>query len=300
MSNPSRPEETGSTTGQAGGLGVVGHYEITGEVGRGGMAVVWLARQTDLDRLVALKELAPFHAADPAFAAASCASRDRRRSLSHPNIVTVHDYFEHEGGRTSRWSIMERGSLRPLVGLLSPRRSAGVLEGMLGGLTWRDAGHRPPRPEAREHHGHNDGRVKIADFGIAKATQPGLGERKFHTATGTAVGTPAYMAPEQAMARSRALDRSLRGRCHRLGALVGRVPFCDADTPGRVLCAASNEPPPAPTPCRPDSTRRSRSGWEDAREPPGRPLSARRPTRGTRSRRSWCSSPDRSGGANRA
>ena len=77
-------------------LKTVGRYEILREVGRGGMAMVYLARQTDLDRFVALKELAAFHAYDAAFAQRYLRESRVAGSLSHPNIVTVHDYFEHE------------------------------------------------------------------------------------------------------------------------------------------------------------------------------------------------------------
>src|SRR5687767_15850804 len=75
----------------------VGRYEILRELGRGGMATVHLARQRDLDRLVALKELAAFHAADASFAQRFVRESRVAGSLSHPNIVTVHDYFEHDG-----------------------------------------------------------------------------------------------------------------------------------------------------------------------------------------------------------
>ena len=69
------------------------------------MAVVYLARQLDLDRLVALKELAAFHAAsDPSFAQRFVRESRLAGSLVHPNVITVFDYFEHEGRPTSRWS----------------------------------------------------------------------------------------------------------------------------------------------------------------------------------------------------
>ena len=80
----------------------VGRYEILGELGRGGMATVHLARQRDLDRLVALKELGAFHAADPSFAQRFVREARVAGSLSHPNIVTVHEYFEHDGHAVHR------------------------------------------------------------------------------------------------------------------------------------------------------------------------------------------------------
>ena len=97
----------------------VGRYEILREVGRGGMAMVYLARQTDLDRFVALKELAAFHASDAAFAQRFLRESRVAGSLSHPNIVTVHDYFEHDGTPYIAMEYVERGSLRPYVGHMS-------------------------------------------------------------------------------------------------------------------------------------------------------------------------------------
>ena len=80
----------------------VGRYGILRELGRGGMAVVYLARQEDLDRLVALKELAAFHAADPDFARRFVRESRLAGSLVHPNVITVFDYFEHDGDALHR------------------------------------------------------------------------------------------------------------------------------------------------------------------------------------------------------
>src|SRR5919197_3900186 len=148
----------------------VGRYEILRDIGRGGMAVVYLARQTDLDRNVALKELGAFHAMDPAFAERFLRESRVAGSLSHPNIVTVHDYFEHEGIPYIAMEYMERGSLRPWVGHLSWVQVGGVLEGLLAGLAHahrQGIVHRDLKPENLMITG--DGSIKIADFGIAKA-----------------------------------------------------------------------------------------------------------------------------------
>ena len=76
----------------------VGRYEIVREVGRGATAVVYLARQTDLDRNVALKELAGLRAADPDAVERFLRESRMTGSLSHPNIVTVYEYFQHDAG----------------------------------------------------------------------------------------------------------------------------------------------------------------------------------------------------------
>src|SRR3954447_3727826 len=179
----------------------VGRYEILRELGRGGMALVYLARQTDLDRLVALKELGAFHASDASFAQRFLREARLAGSLSHPNIVTVHDYLQHEGTPYIAMEYVERGSLRPYIGSLSLAQIGGVLEGVLAGLAEAEQHqivHRDLKPENLMV--THTGTVKSADFGIAKATQSAA-TGGFVTATGTTVGTPPYMAPEQAMAK---------------------------------------------------------------------------------------------------
>jgi Protein kinase domain len=234
-------------------LRTVGRFELLQEVGRGGMAVVWLARQTDLDRKVALKELAPFHAADPAFAARFLRESRIAGGLNHPNIVTVHDYLEAEGVPFISMEYMEHGSLRPLVGRLSLAQVAYVLEGMLAGLAYAEQQgivHRDLKPENVMVRA--DGQVKIADFGIAKAFNQ-ASSSGFHTVTGTTVGTPAYMAPEQAMAKELGPWTDLYSTgivAYEL--LVGQVPFSDTETPVAILLRHVNDPPPAPRSIKPD------------------------------------------------
>ena len=89
----------------------VGRYEILREIGRGGMATVYLARQIDLDRRVALKELGALRAEDPSFVKRFLREAQLAGSLSHPNVVTVHDYFEHE-----RRALHRDGVRRPRIG----------------------------------------------------------------------------------------------------------------------------------------------------------------------------------------
>jgi hypothetical protein len=226
-------------------LKTVGRYEILREVGRGGMARVYLARQTDLDRFVALKELAAFHASDPAFAQRFLRESRVAGSLSHPNIVTVHDYFEHDGTPYIAMEYVERGSLRGYVGQMSLAQIAGVLEGLLAGLAHAEQQgivHRDLKPENLMVTA--DGRVKIADFGIAKATTK-MQTGAFLTATGTTVGTPTYMAPEQAMAQEIGPWTDLYSvGCMAFELFTGRVPFHDSDAPMAILLRHVNEPIP--------------------------------------------------------
>ncbi len=227
-------------------LKTVGRYEILREVGRGGMAMVYLARQTDLDRFVALKELAAFHASDAAFAQRFLRESRVAGSLSHPNIVTVHDYFEHDGTPYIAMEYVERGSLRPFVGEMSLAQIGGVLEGLLAGLAQAEQHgivHRDLKPENLMV--TSDGRVKIADFGIAKATNQ-MQTGAFLTATGTTVGTPTYMAPEQAMAQDIGPWTDLYSvGCMAFEMFTGKVPFHDSDAPMAILLRHVNEPIPA-------------------------------------------------------
>jgi tRNA A-37 threonylcarbamoyl transferase component Bud32 len=212
------------------------------------MATVYLARQTDLDRYVALKELGAPFIADSAFAERFVRESRMAGSLSHTNIVTVHDYFEHDGTPYIAMEYLERGSLRPWVGTLELAQIVGVLEGLLAGLSHAEARgvvHRDLKPE-------NvmvtlEGAVKIADFGIAKAYNKAATSAQFLTATGTAVGTPTYMAPEQAMAK----DVGPWTDLYSTGVIayelfLGRVPFHDVDTPVAILLHHVNERPPPP------------------------------------------------------
>ena len=223
----------------------VGRFEIGRVIGRGGMAVVYLAEQPDLGRRVALKELSAFHAADASWARRFVGESRIAGSLGHPNIVTVHDYFEHDGIPYIAMEYMERGSLRPFVGGLSLAQVGGVLEGLLAGLGHaheRGIVHRDLKPENLMVSA--DGGIKIADFGIAKALhQPAT--MLTLTQSGMTVGTPAYMAPEQAMAKEIGPRTDLYSTgiiAYEL--LAGTVPFSNTDTPWAILHAHIYETPP--------------------------------------------------------
>src|SRR3954469_7677573 len=112
----------------------VGRYGIVRELGRGGMGGVCLAWQRALEGHVALKELLVFHASDPAFARRFVRESRLAGSLTHPNVVTVFDYFEREGTPYIAMEYVNGGTLRPYVGRLSLAQIGGVLEGVLAGL----------------------------------------------------------------------------------------------------------------------------------------------------------------------
>src|SRR3954449_3262930 len=159
------------------------------------MAVVYLVRQPALDRDVVLKRL-DLEGRDPALAQRFVREARLAATLDHPNVVTLFDFFEHEGEPYIAMEYVAGGSLRELVGRLELRQVFAVVEGVLAGLghaEHRGIAHRDLKPEnvllTRR------GNVKIADFGIARAYNA-LTQRL--TVPGMAIGTPAYMAPEQA------------------------------------------------------------------------------------------------------
>ncbi len=223
----------------------VGRYDLLEVIGRGGAAVVYLANQRDLRRPVALKELAPFHADDATFARRFIEESRLAGSLGHANVVTVHEYFEDGGVPYIAMEHLPHGSLRQYVGELSTAQIAGVLEGVLAGLAHGEAhgiAHRDLKPENLLIAA--DGRVKIADFGVARAYNKAA-TRQVVTAAGTTIGTPAYMAPEQALGGELTAATDL----YSLGIIAwelftGRVPFEENDTPVAVLYRHVHEQAP--------------------------------------------------------
>ena len=253
----------------------VGPYRIVEQIGRGGMAVVYLARQPVLGRSVALKELAPFLAGDPALAQRFIREARVAGSLNHPNVVTVFDFLEQDGVPYIAMEYLERGSLRPFVGRMSLPQIAGVLEGLLAALSQAEAMHIVHRDVKPENLLVTcDGGIKIADFGIAKAMQQVQTEEML-TPAGATVGTPAYMAPEQAMAQEIGPWTDL----YQTGVvayelLTGAVPFQADGTPMAMLMQHITDP----VPDLPAGTDPALAAWVKqmmAKEPSGRPRSAR-------------------------
>jgi serine/threonine protein kinase len=237
----------------------VGRFEILRVIGRGGMAVVYLARQSDLGRLVALKELPAFHATDPSFAARFLRESRIAASLAHPNIVTVYEYLQQDDIPYIAMEYVERGSLRPHVASLTLPQVAGVLEGLLAALAHAHARgivHRDLKPENLMV--TDQGGIKVADFGIAKA----LGDATVNlTATGSTLGTPTYMSPEQAMGK----DIGPKADLYAVGVmayemLTGKTPFHDAENPMVLMFRHVNAAPPPPQTVNPSLDPRL-AGW---------------------------------------
>jgi serine/threonine-protein kinase len=222
-------------------------YDVEAILGRGGMGVVYKARQLSLNRTVALKMLL-----SGAYAGAHERARFRREaeavaSLRHANIVQVYDVSEHEGRPYFTMEFVEGGNLsQKLAGTPQPARDAAALAATLaeaaqvahrGGIVHRDL--KPSNILLAA-----DGTPKIADFGLARH----LGGGEGITQTGTAMGTPSYMAPEQA--RGKAGTPGPAVDVYALGAilyelLTGRPPF-RAETGAETLLQVIHQEPASP------------------------------------------------------
>lgn len=218
----------------------VAHYRIVRKLGEGGMSEVFLAEDTELQRQVALKFLL--------LRSESTADRMRFRqearaiaALNHPNIVTVFQILEHGDRLCIAMEYVEGHTLRELIGSreigvetalsVATQVAAGLAEAHQIGLIHRDVKPENIIVDAR-------GRAKLLDFGIAhNARSPRV------TGNGQMIGTPAYMAPEQALGD----DADPRSDLFALGVvlyemLVGRYPF-EGDNPMRLLRAILHDPP---------------------------------------------------------
>jgi serine/threonine protein kinase/tetratricopeptide (TPR) repeat protein len=246
-------------------------YEILGVLGRGGMGVVYQARQEGLNRVVALKMLLASEHAGPEELKRFRAEAEAQARLQHPHIVQIHEIGEAEGRPYFALEYVNGGSLaQALNGTPQPARAAAELLETLAramhhahqhGVIHRDV--KPANVLLQEIEGSEEtaGKTKsasfpdssllaphsfspkITDFGLAKR----LGGEAGLTRTGDVVGTPAYMAPEQASGKVRAIGPA--ADIYALGAilyemLTGRPPFLGETPLDTLLQVQSQEPVP--------------------------------------------------------
>jgi serine/threonine-protein kinase len=214
-----------------------GQYEILREVGRGGMGIVFLARDLKLERLVAIKTLPPTLAADEVIRARFLREARTAAALSHPNIVPIHRADDIDGTVFFVMGFVDGPSLAQLLrenGPLTPRTAVSFLYDVADALRYaHGAGviHRDVKAE-NILIDRGSSRALVTDFGIAR-----VAEAAPLTATGTVLGTVHYMSPEQVAGD--AVDP--RSDVYSLGvvafyALAGRFPF-DSPTASAVLVA---------------------------------------------------------------
>lgn len=195
------------------------NYELEELVGAGGMGAVYRARHRKLDRHVAIKVLLPDLESDPMFAERFLREARAMARLDHPGIVRVHDFGEADGVFYLVLEYVEGASLRELIGSsrMGPGDALSLVPQICDALQYaHDAGivHRDVKPENILV--DQDGRARIADFGLAKVRDPQTGGVTL-TATHQAMGTPHYMAPEQ-LSSSGAVDH--RADLYSLGVVL--------------------------------------------------------------------------------
>jgi serine/threonine protein kinase len=195
------------------------HLEVLGVVGRGGMGIVYEARQPRLDRKVALKILAPEVASEAAFAERFLREAQALARLSHENIVTVHDFGEQHGRYFIVMEHVDGTSLRDLLRerKLEPAEALSIVPQICAGLHYaHEQGivHRDIKPENILL--DRQGRVKIADFGLVKLLGREDGDLQL-TRASQVMGTPQYMAPEQV---NRPLEVDHRADIYSLGVVL--------------------------------------------------------------------------------
>jgi beta-lactam-binding protein with PASTA domain/tRNA A-37 threonylcarbamoyl transferase component Bud32 len=230
---------------------VAGRYRLLGRLGSGGMADVWCAEDTMLDRRVALKFLHDRFAQDEQFVERFRREASAAAGLQHPNVVGVFDRGTYDGSHYIAMEYVEGASLNDLIERgLSVGEAVEIVRQVLAGARYAHASgivHRDLKPQNVLVDA--EGRARVTDFGIARA---GVSEI---TQTGSVLGTAQYLSPEQAQG----LPVTAASDIYSIGvllyeALTGRVPF-EAESPVTVALKQVSERPRPPSELNPAVSR---------------------------------------------
>jgi serine/threonine-protein kinase len=225
-------------------------FELDHEIGRGGMGIVYLARDSRLKRPVAIKVLPPELAFRSDIRSRFLREAETSAQLSHPNIVPIFTVDERGGlvffvmGYVEGETLAQRMEREGRVPAPDARRLLTEVASALAYAHSRGVIHRDIKPD-NILLSSGGGRAMVTDFGIARAVSAGSGDSRL-TATGVAIGTPAYMSPEQC-----AGDKEIDGRSdlYSLGVvayqmLCGTLPFSGSGTGALLIKHLSEKPVP--------------------------------------------------------
>ena len=252
-----------------------GRYQIRARIARGGMATVYLATDLRLERRVAVKVMHAHLAEDPAFRDRFIQEARSAARLAHPNVVNVFDQGQDLGTAYLVMEYLQGITLRDLLGeygRLTPEQTMDILEAVLAGLVAaHKAGiiHRDLKPENVLL--ADDGRIKIGDFGLARAATS-------HTASGQALlGTIAYLSPElvtRGIADTRSDIYAVGIMMYEM--LTGEQPF-KGEQPVQIAYQHANDSVPAPSLKNPGvpALLDDLTLWATSRDPEQRPRDAR-------------------------
>jgi WD40 repeat protein len=238
--DPNRQTGDSPVDGEA--VPVVTGYEILGVLGRGGMGVVYRARQVGLNRAVALKMILGGAHAGPVERLRFLTEAEVIAGLVHPHIVPVYEFGTRGGQPFYSMEYLGGGSLADRIrpGPLPPGAAAELVEALAQAVHAahsRGVVHRDLKPTNILYSA--DGTAKVVDFGLARHTSSEL------TATQAVLGTPSYMAPEQAAGNTRAVGPA--ADIYALGAilyecLTGQPPFCGETTQQTLELVRTRDP----------------------------------------------------------
>ncbi|HEV2476283.1 MAG TPA: serine/threonine-protein kinase, partial [Candidatus Dormibacteraeota bacterium] len=221
----------------------LGPYRVMERLGRGGMAAVYRAYHPALDRYVAIKVLPDFFADDPGYRERFQQEARSVAKLKHPNILEVFDYGYEDGTAYLVLELVEGGTLADRVGrpmeLQEVVRLVEQIASALDHAHVHGVLHRDIKPSNILI--HNDGTPVLADFGLSRM----VGQLRRLTSSGTVMGTPEYMSPEQAADEPMGPASDLYSLAIvAYEMLTGRVPF-ECDTPAATLLSHVTKPMPA-------------------------------------------------------